>query len=223
MNIDFGSDEVRRMPFYLLIDTSRSQEGATIQVLELGIQVLRNELLALPQALEMIHMGVITFGGVPHELVPLTPVMGFTAPHLEAKGATMLGGGLRLLRQALKRDIIPSTFDKKGDYKALVFLFVASVPEDGWQADWVELLTQCENQPGKVIVFGGGDDVDLKSLELMTPNVLAMADASADTIRAFCRWFSQPTVSTPDPRALALESFLRGIPAQLYPSRRKNL
>jgi uncharacterized protein YegL len=223
MNIDFGSNDIRRMPFYLLIDTSRSQEGATIQALEQVIQFLRNELLALPQAIEMVHMGVITFGGVPQDLVPLTPVAEFTAPHLEAKGATMLGGGLRLLRQALERDIISSTFDKRGDYKALVFLCVASVPEDSWQADWVDLLAQCENQLGNVIVFGCGDDVDLKSLELMTPNVLAMADASADRIRAFCRWISQPTVSTLDPRHQRWKASSGVSPHNPYPSRRKNL
>lgn len=190
MNIDFGSNDVRRMPVYLLLDSSGSMAGAPIQGVEQGVQLLRNELLSLPQAVEMVHIGVITFASKADQVVPLTPVTTFSPPSLSAGGTTALGGALRKLAQALDNEITPTTADKKGDYKPLVFLLTDGEPTDDWEPALRTLNSRQEKKVGSMVALGCGDGVNFDILRQITPNVLAMPDATADNIRAFFRWVS---------------------------------
>lgn len=190
MNIDFGSNDVRRMPVYLLLDSSGSMAGATIQGVEQGVQFLRNELLSLPQAVEMVHIGVITFASTANQVVPLTPLTSFTPPGLTATGTTSLGGALQLLSQALDREITPTTGDKKGDYKPLVFLLTDGEPTDDWEPALRALNSRQEKKVGSLIALGIGDSVNFDVLRKITPNVLSMADVTKDNLHAFFRWVS---------------------------------
>jgi uncharacterized protein YegL len=190
MNIDFGSNDVRRMPVYLLLDSSGSMAGAPIQAVEQGVQFLRNELLGLPQAVEMVHIGVITFASRADQVVPLTPVASFNPPSLSAGGTTALGDALRKLALALDNEITPTTADKKGDYKPLVFLLTDGEPTDDWEPALRTLNSRQEKKVGSMIALGCGDGVNFDILRQVTPNVLAMPDATADNIRSFFRWVS---------------------------------
>ena len=95
MSIDFGTTSTRRQPVYLLLDVSGSMSGAPIMAVEQGVQLLHNELMNQPQAVEVVHLSVITFASTAQQVTPLTPISSFTPPPLTAGGGTSLGGALR--------------------------------------------------------------------------------------------------------------------------------
>ena len=188
--IDFGSTDVRRMPVYLLLDVSGSMSGAPIAAVEQGVQLLHNELLAQPQAVEMVHLSVITFASSANQVVALTPITSFTPPTLSAGGGTSMGGALRELGRALDREIMPNTPAKKGDYKPLVFLLTDGEPTDSWEPELNALQSRKEKKVGSIIALGCGDAVNTGVLKQITPNVLLMTDVTPDNLRAFFKWVS---------------------------------
>lgn len=191
MTIDFGSaNDVRRMPVYLLLDASGSMAGAAIQAVEQGVQLLHNELLGQPQAVEMVHVGVITFASTANQVVPLTSITNFTPPSLAAGGVTALGGALRVLGQALDREVTSTTAGKKGDYKPLVFLLTDGEPTDDWAPELSALKARQDKKVGNIIALGCGDSVNTDVLRQITDQVLLMPDVTSDNLRAFFRWVS---------------------------------
>jgi uncharacterized protein YegL len=190
MTIDFGSNDVRRMPVYLLLDTSGSMAGAAIQAVEQGVQQLHNELVRQPQAVEMVHVGVITFASTANQVVPLTSITNFVPPSLAAGGVTALGAGLRVLGQALEREVTPTSAEKKGDYKPLVFLLTDGEPTDDWEPELIALKSRKDKKVGSIIALGCGDAVNTDVLRQITDQVLLMADVTPDNLQAFFRWVS---------------------------------
>ena len=190
-DIDFGgSDNQRRMPVYLLLDTSGSMAGAPIMAVEQGVQLLHNELIGQPQAVEMVHLSVITFASSANQIIPLTPITSFTPPTLSAGGGTSLGGALRELGQALDREITPTSAAKKGDYKPLVFLLTDGEPTDSWESELNALKSRREKKAGSIIALGCGDGVNTSVLRQISENVLLMTDVTSDNLRAFFKWVS---------------------------------
>jgi len=191
MEIDFGSTDTRRMPVYLLLDVSGSMAGAAIQAVEQGVQLLHNELLAQPQAVEMVNLSVITFASSANQVVPLTPITNFTPPPLSAGGMTAMGDAFRTLGQALDSEIVPNSPTKKGDFKPLVFLLTDGEPTDNWEAELNALQGRAEKKPGTMIALGCGDGVNTTTLQQITSMVLLMTDVTPDNLRAFFLWVSQ--------------------------------
>ena len=66
------NEYVRRLPIYLLIDTSGSMMGEPIEAVKQGIRTLITELKGDPQAVETAYLSVITFDSHARQLVPLT-------------------------------------------------------------------------------------------------------------------------------------------------------
>jgi uncharacterized protein YegL len=52
---------LRRLPVYLLLDTSGSMRGEPIQSVNVGLHAMLQALRQDPYALESVHLSVITF------------------------------------------------------------------------------------------------------------------------------------------------------------------
>ena len=52
---------MRRLPVYLLIDTSGSMRGEPIQAANVGLQTMMASLRQDPHALDSVHLSLITF------------------------------------------------------------------------------------------------------------------------------------------------------------------
>ena len=85
---------MRRLPIYIVLDTSYSMEGEPIVAVRNGLQSLMVALRQDPYALETAFVSIITFGGTAQQVVPLTEVAMFQEPTIETNGATPLGGAL---------------------------------------------------------------------------------------------------------------------------------
>lgn len=186
MGLNFDETPSRRLPVYLLLDTSGSMAGAPIVAVNNGVGLLYRELLNNPIAVEMVWMSVITFAQTATRY-PLTELGKFTPPVLTANGPTALGAALRELVRALDADTIPNTQDRKGDYRPLIFLLTDGAPTDEWQSAVAALKAR---PTGAVVALGCGDEVKSDVLKEITNNVLLMRDVNADSLQEYFRWVS---------------------------------
>ncbi|MGH8473151.1 MAG: VWA domain-containing protein, partial [Gammaproteobacteria bacterium] len=63
---------MRRLPVYLVLDTSGSMSGEPIEAVKNGVQILVSTLRQDPYALETAFLSVITFDSSAKQVVPLT-------------------------------------------------------------------------------------------------------------------------------------------------------
>ncbi|WP_172732069.1 VWA domain-containing protein, partial [Pluralibacter gergoviae] len=115
---------MRRLPVYLLIDTSGSMRGESIHSVNVGVQAMLSALRQDPYALESVHISIITYDNEAREYVPLTALADFQFSDIEvpSAGGTFTGAALECLNQCVDRDIRRSDGEQKGDWRPLVFL-----------------------------------------------------------------------------------------------------
>jgi uncharacterized protein YegL len=171
----------RRLPIYLLLDTSDSMTGAPIQVVNEGINLLCNDLVSDRNAIKVVHIAVIAFHSQAQWVVPLTPLTQFSPPMLSAGDGSSLGAALHLLSESLDHDILPDTPEQQGDYKPLVFLVLGGSPTDDWELEARAL----KNRAVTVIALGCGTSIDVGMLKQITEVVLvtdAVAKSKTDQV-----------------------------------------
>jgi uncharacterized protein YegL len=191
------SQGLRRLPVYLLLDTSGSMAGAPIQALQEGVALFKREVENDTFARETVWVSVITFGKEVENLTRgLVPIDQLTLPPLKAGGYTPLGQALQLLIESLDRDVkkaVPG--GERGDWKPLVFILTDGKPTDDWRTPREELLKRRERKVLNVITVGCGPDIDETTLREIAIGPSFKMDSDAASFSAFFRWVSQ-TVRT---------------------------
>ncbi len=207
----------RRLPIYLVLDTSGSMLGEPITAMENGVDNLVSSLRQDPHALESAHLSVICFDNEATQVVPLTDLNDFQTPHFAARGLTSLGKALKLLADRLDNEVTKSTTTTKGDWKPLVFIFTDGAPNDAWEEGLEEFK---KRKVGIVVACAAGPDADDSILQQITPNVVRLETMDSAGIRAFFRWVSA-SISTGSQRVDAGQettgSDLPTIPEELHP------
>jgi hypothetical protein len=106
---------MRRLPVYLVIDTSGSMRGESIHSVNVGIQAMLSALRQDPYALESVHISIITYDNGAREFIPLTPLEDFQFSDIvvPSAGGTFTGAALECLMQCVERDVRRSDGDTK--------------------------------------------------------------------------------------------------------------
>lgn len=178
---------MRRLPVYLVLDTSGSMTGEPIESLKNGVQVLVSTLRQDPYALETAYLSVITFSTSAQQLVPLTELSTFQMPDLQAAGTTSLGEALKLLAQRVDAEVARTTAEQKGDWKPLVFIMTDGEPTDDWQKGLDEYR---KRKFGIVIACAAGRAANTNVLKQVTDTVVQLDTADSSTIKSFFKWVS---------------------------------
>lgn len=182
----------RRLPVYLLLDTSGSMSGEPIEAVKTGLQMLVSTLRQDPYALETAFLSVITFDSSAKQIVPLTELAAFQTPVIKAQGTTALGEALSLLANRIDTEIVKTTADVKGDWKPLVFIMTDGMPTDDWQRG-LSILKKVKT--AIIVACAAGQGVDTSVLKQITEVVVQLDTADESTIKAFFKWISS-SVST---------------------------
>jgi uncharacterized protein YegL len=184
---------MRKLPVYLILDTSGSMQGEAIEAVRNGLQTLVAALRQDPHALESAFLSVITFSNTAQQVVPLTELGLFQIPSITAAGTTSLGASLNLLVERIKQEVSVTSAEVKGDWKPIVFLMT-----DGESTDDITSGISAIKQAklGTFIACAAGPNANTTQLSLITDNVVKLDTADSNTIKAFFKWVSASIATT---------------------------
>jgi len=177
----------RRLPIYFLIDVSESMVGEPLQLVEEGMASIIKELKADPYAIETAWISIIVFAGQAKTLVPLQEIISFYPPKFPIGGGTSLSKGLGHLMHEMRKNVVKTTYERKGDWKPIVFLFTDGVPTDETSsviAEWKQNWQKSAN----MVAISFGQETDMKTLSELTENVLLFKNADSAAYKQFFKW-----------------------------------
>lgn len=175
---------MRRLPVYLLLDTSGSMSGEPIEAVKNGVQALVSGLRQDPQALETAYLSVITFDSSAKQVVPLTELPQFQVPSISASGTTALGDALSLLADRIEAEVARTTAEIKGDWKPMIFLLTDGAPTDDWRRGLDKLR---KIKTGNFIACAV-DNADEAVLKQITESVVKLSASDSNSMKAFFKW-----------------------------------
>ncbi len=178
---------MRRLPVFLLLDTSGSMSGEPIEQVKNGVQMLVSALRQDPYALETAYLGVITFSSTALETVPLTELAAFQVPALTASGATSLGEALTLVANVASTALSKTTLSSKGDWKPMVFIMTDGAPTD----DWENGLKRFQQEKWGIVVGCAVNGGDVEVLQKIAGDSVVKLDTSdSSAMSKFFKWVS---------------------------------
>ena len=176
---------MRRLPVYLLLDTSGSMSGEPIEAVKNGVQIMISSLRQNPQAIETAFLSVITFDSSAQQIIPLTDLASFQMVDIRATGVTALGDALKLVSAKIDSEVAKTTTEQKGDWKPLVFIMTDGIPTDDWQSGLTEFK---KRKVAFTVACAAGSGADTNILKQITENVVSLDTADSASIGKFFQW-----------------------------------
>lgn len=184
---------MRRLPVYLLLDTSGSMTGEPIEAVKNGVQMMMHSLRQNPQAIETAFVSIITFDSDAKQIVPLTDLASFQMVDIKASGVTSLGAALALLADKLEKEVTTTTLEQKGDWKPLIFVMTDGIPTDNWQQGYSKLKAV---NKGLIVGCAAGQGADDAILRQITNSVVRLDSADSESISKFFQWVTASISTT---------------------------
>ena len=183
---------MRRLPVYLLIDTSLSMRGDPISSVQQGIQLLVDNLQSDPMALETAWLSLITFNSRVDVICELTELAEFEPQPLLCDGMTFMGAGITEVLDRIHQEVKRQSAHERGDYKPMIFLMTDGEPNDEWRGPADTL----RRSGYSVVCCAAGPDANTEPLKEMTEMVVSLRDATPDEFTKFFRWVSASITQT---------------------------
>lgn len=182
---------MRKLPTYILIDTSGSMKGEPIEAVKVGLQTLVNTLRQNPYALETVALSFITFDREVKTLLSMTELDKVRLPEITTPdvGATFTGEALAELCSRYDREVRRSTPDSKGDWKPIVIILT-----DGKPSDTLKYKRQVEEVKqrgfGNIVACAAGMKASTESLKMLTDNVYHLDTMDSGSFESLFKWIT---------------------------------
>lgn len=186
---------MRRLPIYFLIDVSESMIGEPIEQVQDGIAEIIKALKADPYALETVWLSIIGFAGKSKVITPLQDVISFYPPKIPIGSGTSLSDGLIELMNAIDNDVVRTTYESKGDWKPVIFLFTDGIPTDSVDiafANWNNKYRSRTN----LVAISIGENTNYNLLGQITDHVLQFNNTSVNCYKDFFKWVTASIKAT---------------------------
>jgi uncharacterized protein YegL len=179
---------MRRLPVYILLDTSGSMRGEPIHAINNSLQILLSTLRQDPHALDTVHIGLITFDLEARVMQELTPLDEFPAIELKTpnSGPTFLGDALKMVTQKVNSEV---RVGSEADWAPLLFVMTDGKPSD--TQTFNEQVNTIQNAGFAAIVgCGAGPSADVTALKRFCTSVAMLDTLDGAGFEQFFKWVS---------------------------------
>lgn len=182
---------MRKLPIFILLDTSGSMRGEPIEAVQSGLQSLLSSLRRDPYAMETVFICVITFDREARVLVPMTELSAFNLPEIPPleSSPTNLGEALELMCRKYDQDVVRASEAQKGDWLPL-----AVVMTDGSPSDTMLFEEMCDTirryRFAHIIGCAAGPKAKTEPLRRFATDVVALETMDSSAFAKFWQWVS---------------------------------
>ena len=186
----------RKLPVYLLLDTSGSMKGEPIEAVNAGLSVLETSMRQNPFALESVWISILTFDAEVKEVMPLTFLEDISMPHIQTpnSGPTHLGLALKTLEGKVKQDLKQKSPGDKTDWSPFLFVMTDGRPSD------IQLYNEYVPRIRKlgfrtIIGCAAGPRADLAELQDLCDQTVSLGNMDIHGFSNLFEWVSQVIAS----------------------------
>ncbi len=179
----------RRLPVYILIDTSGSMKGEPIESVKVGLADMIASLRLDPYALDTACISIITYDKEVRQLLPLTDLENLQLPEIECpdSGPTHMGAALNMLCNCYDHEINMGSREQKGDWMPLLFLLTDGKPSD--LLVYEEAIQKVKKHPfTNIVACAAGPKAKTEPLKKLTDNVFTLDTMDSNTFKKFFQW-----------------------------------
>jgi uncharacterized protein YegL len=184
---------MKRLPIYILIDTSGSMRGEPIDAVKAGLQSLFSTLGIDPKIKDTAHVCVITFDRVAKVLLPLTKLDKLKLPAIPPleSSPTNLGEALELMCSLYKKEVKVSDEADKGDYLPLAVVMTDGSPSDTALFNHMcEVLSAATFPFARIISCAAGPKAKTEPLKRFSTDVVSLKTMDTSGFISFWQWIS---------------------------------
>lgn len=181
----------RRLPVYILIDTSGSMKGEPIESVKVGLADMIATLRQNPYALETVWISIITYDKDVNQILPLTELEQVQIPSIFTpdSGPTHTGAALQLLCSRYDAEVQRGSSSQKGDWRPIVFLLTDGKPSDIMLYN--EMIPEIQRRKfGNFVACAAGPKAHVDPLKKLTDNVFILENMDSTSFRKLFEWVS---------------------------------
>ncbi len=182
---------MRRLPIFILLDTSGSMRGEPIEAVKTGLQAMIDSLRMDPMCLESAWLSLITFDRDAKVVVPLTELVQFQIPVIDIPqtSPTNLGEALDLLCECYDHEIHRSTLQEKGDWLPHLIIMTDGAPSDTMV--YKQMINKLKSYRfAEIVACAAGPKARVEPLQKLTANVVILETMDSQSFSKFWTWVS---------------------------------
>ena len=181
----------RKLPVYLLIDTSGSMKGEPIESVKVGIEAMLSTLRTDPYALDTVSISIITYDKDVKQILPLTPIDQIQMPNITTpeSGPTHMGAALELLCDKVDKEVQKGTREQKGDWMPILFLMTDGKPSD--LQTYKDVIPKVKARHfTNIVACAAGPKAKTEPLLQLTNKVFQIDSLDSSVFMKFFKWVS---------------------------------